>query len=388
MPAVHRGRRGQAAAGARQPARQRGEVHRAGRRRARGSRSRRGEGGDRAPSSRSRTPGPGIAARRARRALPALRAGARRASRRAAARGSASRSAASSRGSWAATSRSRAASARGACSGSRSPSRPRARLLAGEPRAPRSGRVVGIVGDGAAAAHPDRRRRPRTTGAGCASCSRRSASTCARRQNGAEALAVFDAWAPHVVLMDLHMPMMDGFAAMRAIRARPGGPGGGHRRGHGQRLRRRARRDLRGRRRRVAAQAVPRGAAPRGDREAPRRPVPVRHALRALPVPLAADARRAARSWRRALGGADRGLRTAARIADHDRLVAARRRDPARAQSPSARSCGRFSGATRTTRSSAASTSRERARGPAPSRDSMTSGTRQDGPTWRSRCID
>jgi|HubBroStandDraft_6_1064221.scaffolds.fasta_scaffold60329_1 signal transduction histidine kinase/DNA-binding response OmpR family regulator len=41
--------------------------------------------------------------------------------------------------------------------------------------------------------------------------------------SGAEALTVFDAWAPHAVLMDLHMPRMDGFSAMRAIRARPAG---------------------------------------------------------------------------------------------------------------------------------------------------------------------
>jgi two-component system, sensor histidine kinase and response regulator len=41
--------------------------------------------------------------------------------------------------------------------------------------------------------------------------------------DGVEALAVFDAFAPQVVLMDLHMPEMDGFAAMRSIRARPGG---------------------------------------------------------------------------------------------------------------------------------------------------------------------
>jgi PAS domain S-box-containing protein len=42
-------------------------------------------------------------------------------------------------------------------------------------------------------------------------------------QNGEEALSIFDAWTPSVVLMDLHMPRMDGFAAMRAIRQRPGG---------------------------------------------------------------------------------------------------------------------------------------------------------------------
>jgi CheY-like chemotaxis protein len=41
--------------------------------------------------------------------------------------------------------------------------------------------------------------------------------------HGAEALALFDAWTPHVVLMDLHMPVVDGFAAIRAIRARPNG---------------------------------------------------------------------------------------------------------------------------------------------------------------------
>ena len=42
--------------------------------------------------------------------------------------------------------------------------------------------------------------------------------------DGAQALDAFDAWAPQVVLMDLHMPVLDGFAATRAIRARRAGP--------------------------------------------------------------------------------------------------------------------------------------------------------------------
>ncbi len=42
-------------------------------------------------------------------------------------------------------------------------------------------------------------------------------------QNGAEALLVIDAWSPHLAFMDVHMPVMDGHAATRALRARPDG---------------------------------------------------------------------------------------------------------------------------------------------------------------------
>jgi signal transduction histidine kinase len=41
--------------------------------------------------------------------------------------------------------------------------------------------------------------------------------------NGRDAIATFDAWQPDLVLLDLHMPVMDGFAAMRGLRSRPGG---------------------------------------------------------------------------------------------------------------------------------------------------------------------
>jgi PAS domain S-box-containing protein len=43
--------------------------------------------------------------------------------------------------------------------------------------------------------------------------------------NGIEAVARVEQWRPHLVLMDIHLPLMDGYAAMRAIRALPAGQG-------------------------------------------------------------------------------------------------------------------------------------------------------------------
>ena len=42
-------------------------------------------------------------------------------------------------------------------------------------------------------------------------------------ENGAEAIAAFEAWRPHFIWMDMRMPVLDGYQATQRIRALPGG---------------------------------------------------------------------------------------------------------------------------------------------------------------------
>ena len=63
----------------------------------------------------------------------------------------------------------------------------------------------------------------------------RTGFTVREAEDGQQALAMFEDWRPHLIWMDMRMPVMDGYAASRAIRALPGGEGRGQDcGGHGQ----------------------------------------------------------------------------------------------------------------------------------------------------------
>ncbi len=89
-------------------------------------------------------------------------------------------------------------------------------------RAPRVGRVVGIAGGGAPLRVVVADDQAENRG-WLVELLTQVGFEVREASDGAEAVHAFEGWAPHVVLMDLHMPNMDGFAAMRAIRVRPGG---------------------------------------------------------------------------------------------------------------------------------------------------------------------
>ena len=47
--------------------------------------------------------------------------------------------------------------------------------------------------------------------------------TVQEAENGEEAIAMFQEWRPHLIWMDMRMPVLDGYAATQQIRALPGG---------------------------------------------------------------------------------------------------------------------------------------------------------------------
>ena len=132
----------------------------------------------------------------------------------------------------------------------------------------------------AAVSHPRRRRRADNRELLLSSCSSRSASTWRPCPDGEEAVEEFGSWHPHLILMDMRMPVMDGYEATRRIRTAPGGRGRRDHRRDCERLRRDAARGVRRRCGRLHRQAIPRGELLRQDRHAPRRALRLRDEYR------------------------------------------------------------------------------------------------------------
>ena len=110
----------------------------------------------------------------------------------------------------------------------------------------------------------------RSRGCSSSSCSSVTTSTVLEAQNGDEAIAIAKREHPDLVLLDLNMPVMDGYEAIHHLRHDPSLAGPSDHRAHGRRRPDRRAARARDGRRRLHDQAVrgrdSAGAGPRGVR--------------------------------------------------------------------------------------------------------------------------